>query len=204
MRVGMNTWKQMHTFSIALLVRSPLDPLLPLLALGINTFFSYAILDAAKAGPGIIALLASFLTVGASVLDLSALGAGWLCGKHAGWEWIHVHGHARVGDGMHRHGRLNGIGRAGGGVVIVVVVLVAFLSPVLSMYVVSPSRLHPFSSQAPPTLPQDLHQSPRSTPRPQSPYRCPPATTIRCFYKAKRLPGPSKGERREWGQCSPR
>ena len=90
-------------------------------------------------------------------------------------------------------------------VVIVVGLFVSSLIAVLSMYVVSPSHLHPFLSHVLALLlPQDLHQSPRSTRRPQSPYRCPPTTTNRCCHKAEYLPGPSEGERRQWTQCSPR
>lgn len=59
-----------HTFSIALLVRPPLNPFFPLLALRINTFFGDAVLYAAKAGSGIVAFLASLLTMGACILDL--------------------------------------------------------------------------------------------------------------------------------------
>ena len=99
-----------HTFSIALLVRPSLDPLLSLFALGVDALLCYAILDAAKAGTGVVALLARLLAVGAGVLDLTALGAGGVGRDHAGREGVHVHGHARVGDGMHGHLRLNGVG----------------------------------------------------------------------------------------------
>ena len=82
-----------HTFSIALLVRPPLDPLLSFLALGVNAFLCYAVLDTAKTGTGVVALLARLLAVCAGVLDLPALGAGRGGGEDAGREGIHVHGH---------------------------------------------------------------------------------------------------------------
>ncbi len=105
----------MLTLSIALLVRPSLDPLLALLALGIDAFLRNAVLDTAEAGAGVIALLARLLTVGAGVLDLTALGASGLGGDHAGREGVHVHGgHAGVGDGMHGHLGLDGVcGRLG-------------------------------------------------------------------------------------------
>jgi hypothetical protein len=62
------------TLSIALLVRAPLDSLFPFLALGINALFANAVLDAAKAGARVVALLARFLTVGTGVFDLTTLG----------------------------------------------------------------------------------------------------------------------------------
>jgi len=104
----------MLTFSIALLVRSPLDPFLALLPLRINAFFRYAVLDATETRASVVAFLASFLTIGASILDLTTLGAGSLVRHtHAGRKWIHMHGHARIRNGMHCHLRLD---RVGGGV----------------------------------------------------------------------------------------
>lgn len=100
----------MLTFSIALLVRPSLDPLLSLFALGVDALLCYAILDAAKAGTGVVALLAGLLAVGARVLDLPALGASRMSRNHAGREGVHVHGHARVGDGVHGHLRLDAVG----------------------------------------------------------------------------------------------
>ena len=63
----------MLTLSIALLVRPSLDPLLALLALGIDALLCDAVLDAAETGAGVVALLAGLLAVGAGVLDLAAL-----------------------------------------------------------------------------------------------------------------------------------
>ena len=81
------------TFSIALLVRPSLDPLLALLALGIDALLGDAVLDAAHAGAGFVALLAGLLAVGAGVLDLPALGAWCIVVDHAWWEGIHMHGY---------------------------------------------------------------------------------------------------------------
>jgi hypothetical protein len=75
--------------------------------LGIDTLLSDAIFDATEARTGVVTLLACLLAVCASVLDLPALGAKGLCGNQAGWERIHVHGHARIAiDGMNGHLRL--------------------------------------------------------------------------------------------------
>jgi hypothetical protein len=92
-----------HTLSIALLVRSPLDPLFPLLALRINTFLSNAVLDTAEAGSGVVAFLAGFLAVRTGVLNLSALGPERRLGRgYSRREGIHVHRHP--GEiGMHGH-----------------------------------------------------------------------------------------------------
>ncbi len=100
----------MLTLSIALLVRPSLDSLLALLALGVDALLGYAVLDAAEAGTGVVALLAGLLEVCARVLDLPALGAGRMSRNHAGGEGIHVHGHARVGDEVHGHLRLDAVG----------------------------------------------------------------------------------------------
>jgi hypothetical protein len=64
------------TSSIALLVGTALNPLLPRLALGIDAFFANAILDAAKAWAGVVALFAGLLAVGACILDLATLWTG--------------------------------------------------------------------------------------------------------------------------------
>jgi len=61
------------TFAIALLVGSPFHAFFPLFALGVDTLFSDAVLDATEAGAGIVTLLASLLAVRASILDLPAL-----------------------------------------------------------------------------------------------------------------------------------
>lgn len=103
------TRRAMLTFSIALLVRPPLYTLLAFLALRVDAFLGYAVLDTAEAGAGVVALLARLLAVGAGVLDLSALGASGLRRHHAGRKGVHVHGNAGVGDGMHGHGRLDGV-----------------------------------------------------------------------------------------------
>jgi len=66
-----------HTFSIALLVRSPLNPFFPFLSLRIDAFFGYTVFDTSETRSGIVALLARFLTVGARILDLSALRTEW-------------------------------------------------------------------------------------------------------------------------------
>lgn len=85
-----------HTFSIALLVRAPLDPSLPLLPLRIDTIVRDAVFDTAKARTSVVALLASLLAVCACVLDLTTLGTderrllGWTEGMR---EWVDVHGH---------------------------------------------------------------------------------------------------------------
>lgn len=98
------------TFSIALLVRPPLDPLLSFLPLGINALLGDAVLDASEAGAGVITLLARLLAVGACILDLPALSTGWLSGHNVMRERVHMHWHARVCDGMHCHLRLDGVG----------------------------------------------------------------------------------------------
>jgi len=92
-----------HTFSIALLVRTPLDPFFPLLPLRIDTLFGDAVLYAAKAGSSIIALFARLLTIRACVLDLPALGAKWLSWDETGREGVHVHRHAGVAYWVHSH-----------------------------------------------------------------------------------------------------
>jgi hypothetical protein len=101
----------LHTFSIALLVGSPFHPLLAFLTLGVDAFLGYAVLDTAETGTGVVTLLARLLAVCAGVLDLPALGSGRLSRHETWWERIHVHGDARVLEGMHGHGRLDGIGR---------------------------------------------------------------------------------------------
>ncbi len=103
--------RKVLTFSIALLVRPPLDSFLTLLALGIDTFLGDAVANAAEAGAGVVAFLARILAIGAGVLDLATLGAGRLGGREARRERVHVHRHARrVRDGVHRHLWLDGVG----------------------------------------------------------------------------------------------
>lgn len=96
-----------RTFSIALLVRTPLDSLLPLLPLGIDALLCDAVLDASEAGSGVVALLAGLLAVGAGVLDLAAFGAhlGEAGGEEGGAEGVHVHGHG----GIYGHGGLGAV-----------------------------------------------------------------------------------------------
>ena len=108
--------KERLTLSIALLVRAPLDSLFPFLSLGINALLADAILDAAQAGARVVALLAGFLTIGAGVLDLTALGANLGLGSadHTRSERVHVHGKTRVGSRMDGQLRLNCVrGRIG-------------------------------------------------------------------------------------------
>ena len=59
-----------HTFSIALLVRPPLNPFFPILALRINALFGDAVLHTAETRSGVVAFLARFLAMGACILDL--------------------------------------------------------------------------------------------------------------------------------------
>lgn len=99
--------KAMHTFSIALLVRPPLDPLLSFLALGVDAFFCYAVFDAAETGTSIVTLLAGLLTIGAGILDLPAFRACGLRWHHTRWKRVHMHGDTGVSNGMHGHRRLN-------------------------------------------------------------------------------------------------
>ena len=83
-------------------------------------------------------------------------------------------------------------------VVTVVVVAVAFVfAVVLSMCVLPFLTADPISSHRNRHV-QDLHQSPRATRRPQSPYRCPP-TTASCSSRPSQtgqcdLPSPPQGQ----------
>ena len=88
-----------HTFSIALLVWASFHAFFPLLALGVDALLRDAILDTAQTGPGVVALLAGLLAVGAGVLDLASLGAGGLGGHETGSKGVHVH----VPDGVDGH-----------------------------------------------------------------------------------------------------
>lgn len=97
---------QREWFSIALLVRASFNTLLPLLAVRVDAFFSNAILNTTETWACVVTLLASLLTVGACVLDLSALAAGWRSGYDATGERVHVHRHAGVTQRMHSHRRL--------------------------------------------------------------------------------------------------
>ena len=95
-----------HTFSIALLVRAPLYALLPLLAMRVDTLLRDAVLDTPEARSRVVALLTGLLTIGACVLNLSALATGWWSRYDARREGIHMHRHAGVRQGMHGHRRL--------------------------------------------------------------------------------------------------
>lgn len=66
-------WNGKHTFSAALLIRSPFESHWALFPLRIDTLFGYTILNTAETGTGVVALLAGLLAVSASVLDLSPL-----------------------------------------------------------------------------------------------------------------------------------
>ena len=112
------------TLSIALLVRAPLNPLFPFLALRINALFANAILDAAQAGARVIALLARFLTIGTGIFDLTTLGTNLGLGRidHTRSEWIHVHGQASVRSRMYGHLRLDRVRGGLGGLIDPVVV----------------------------------------------------------------------------------
>jgi hypothetical protein len=68
-----NAKQARHTFSIALLVRTPFDPFFALLPLGVNTLFGNTVLYTAETGTSVVAFLASLLAMGASILDLSPL-----------------------------------------------------------------------------------------------------------------------------------
>jgi hypothetical protein len=97
------------TFSIALLVRAPLDALFSFLALGIDALFTDTILDATKAGARVITLFTCFLTISASILDLTTLRANLRLSSanHALSERVHMHGQAGVRHGMDSQLRLN-------------------------------------------------------------------------------------------------
>lgn len=101
-------------FSIALLVGTSLNPLPSLLALGINALLGDAVLDTAKAGPGVVALFACLLAVGAGVLDLTTLQAERLSRNQALGIRIHVQRHGRVCQRVYRYRRrkrISGRGR---------------------------------------------------------------------------------------------
>jgi hypothetical protein len=118
-RVDKKSSQEKLTLSIALLVRAPLDPLFPFLALRINALFANAVLDATKAGARVVALLACFLTIGAGIFDLTTLGTNLGLGRvdHTGCEWVHVHGETRVRSGMDGHLRLDGVRDGFGGLI---------------------------------------------------------------------------------------
>lgn len=97
-----------HTFSIALLVRTPLNPFFPFLPLRIDAFLRDAVLDTAKTGSCVIAFLAGFLAVSACVLDLPTFRTKRLSRQEVGRERVHMH---RVPYGRYSHGDLNRIGR---------------------------------------------------------------------------------------------
>lgn len=75
LRKAGGVWRERrrHTFSIALLVGTTFHTLFPLLSLGVDAFFSDAVLYAAEAGTCVVAFLAGLLAVCACVLDLPAL-----------------------------------------------------------------------------------------------------------------------------------
>lgn len=84
---------------MALLVRSPLDSLLPLLALGIDALLRDAVLDAAEAGTGVVALLARLPALRARLLHLAPLRPD--AEVHRGVDearvkGVHVRGERRV------------------------------------------------------------------------------------------------------------
>ena len=108
---AINTQERL-TLSIALLVRASLDTLFSFLALGIDALFPDAVLDAAEAGARVIALFACLLTISASILYLTTLGANLRLGSadHALSERVHVHGQTIVRHGMHSQLRLNRVG----------------------------------------------------------------------------------------------
>jgi hypothetical protein len=93
-----------HTFSIALLVRTPLNPFFPFLPLRIDALFRDAVFDTAETGSCVIAFLAGFLAVSACVLDLPTLRTKRLSGQEVGRERVHVH---RVPYGRYSYGELN-------------------------------------------------------------------------------------------------
>lgn len=78
-------------FSIALLVRTPLNTFFPFLPLGIDAFLRNAIFDTAETGSCVVAFLAGFLAVSACVLDLPTLRTKRLGRKEVGSERVHVH-----------------------------------------------------------------------------------------------------------------
>jgi hypothetical protein len=80
-----------HTFSIALLVRTPFNPFLPFLPLRIDAFLRDTVFDTAETGSCIVAFLASFLAVSARVLDLPTLRTKGLGRQEVGRERVHVH-----------------------------------------------------------------------------------------------------------------
>jgi len=102
------------TFSIALLVRAPLNPLFPFFALRVDALFANTILDTTQARACVITLLAGFLTIGTGVLDLTTLGAhlGLGGGDETRREWVHVRGKAGVRRRVDSQLRLD---RVGGG-----------------------------------------------------------------------------------------
>jgi hypothetical protein len=95
-----------HTFSIALLVRAPLNPLFPFLPLRIDALFGNAVFDTPETGSCVVAFLAGFLAVSACVLDLPTLRTKGLSRQEVGRERVHMH---RVPYGRHSHGELNGV-----------------------------------------------------------------------------------------------
>jgi hypothetical protein len=119
--------KKMLTLSIALLVRASLDSFFSLLALGINALLANAILDAAKAGARIIALLACLLTISTGVFDLTTLGTNLRLrgADHTRSERVHVHGKSTVGSRMHSQLWLNRVGDGLGGLIDSVIVRVS-------------------------------------------------------------------------------
>jgi len=114
------------SLSIALLVRAPLDPLLPFLALRINALFANAILDAAQAGARVITLLAGLLTIGAGIFDLTTLGTNLRLrgADHARSERVHVHGQTVIGSRMDSQLGLDRVGGGLGGLIDSVIIRV--------------------------------------------------------------------------------
>ena len=92
-----------RTLSIALLVGTTFNTLLPLFTVRIDAFFSYTVFDAAEAGSGVVAFLARLLAISASVFNLSALATGRLRRDHSRREGVHMHGHSRIWKRMNSH-----------------------------------------------------------------------------------------------------
>ena len=88
---GGSLGKARQTFSIALLVRTPFNPLFPFLPLRIDALLRYAVFDTAETGSCVVAFLASFLAISARVLDLPTFRTKGLGRQEVGRERVHVH-----------------------------------------------------------------------------------------------------------------
>ena len=109
--------KEKLTLSIALLVRASLDTLFSFLALGVDAFLAYTVLDATEARAGVVALLTRLLTVRASVLDLATLGTDLRLGgaDDTRGKRVHVHWQASIRHRMDGQLRLDSVGNGFGG-----------------------------------------------------------------------------------------